>query len=147
MKMPLRRLWLILFAISSTFSQALVIPERISARQLGSDQEQQIWARSVHDSEFAAVPHTTQANCAATKPPQALATPNLLMDTPDDTSKVTVSFIIGTDGKVHSPLILESAGAEEDSTVLRTISAWRYRPATCNGVPTEAEARIGFSPR
>jgi len=116
-------------------------------RQSLVDREQQVWSTPVHDSEFAAVPHTTQASCAATQPPQALATPNPLIDEPQEDSKVTVSFIIGTDGKVHSPLILESAGTSEDNTVLNTIRAWRYRPAMCNGVPTESEAKIGFSPR
>ena len=69
------------------------------------------------------------------------------MDEPVEDNKITVSFIIGTDGKVHSPLILESNGSSEDATVLNTIRAWRYRPAMCNGVPTEAEAKIGFSSR
>jgi TonB family protein len=61
-------------------------------------------------------------------------------------TKVKVSFIIGTDGRVHSPLILESAGAG-DRTVLRTVRTWKYRPATCNGVPTETEGKIEFSSR
>jgi TonB family protein len=62
-------------------------------------------------------------------------------------TKVKVSFIIGTDGHVHSPLILESAGATGDRNVLRTVRTWKYRPATCNGVPTEAEGKIEFSGR
>jgi len=62
-------------------------------------------------------------------------------------AKVKVSFIIGTDGRVHSPLILESAGATGDRSVLRTVRAWKYRPATCNGVPTETEGKIEFSTR
>jgi TonB family protein len=62
-------------------------------------------------------------------------------------AKVKVSFIIGTDGRVHSPLILESAGATGDRNVLRTVRTWKYRPATCNGVPTEAEGKIEFSSR
>jgi len=31
--------------------------------------------------------------------------------------------------------------------VLDTVLSWRYRPATCNGVPTEAEGKIAFSSR
>jgi hypothetical protein len=31
--------------------------------------------------------------------------------------------------------------------VLNTVRAWRYRPAMCNGVPTESEAKVGFSSR
>ena len=61
--------------------------------------------------------------------------------------EVKVSFIIGTDGRVHSPLILESAGLPGDRHVLQTVRSWRYRPATCNGVPTETEGKIEFSSR
>ncbi len=110
--------------------------------------EGQVWTSAVHGAEFAAVPHTSaRAACAATQPPEALATPDPLLDRPDPLPKVTVSFIIGTDGRVHSPLVLESAGPVEDRTVLDTVSSWRYRPALCNGVPTEAEGKIEFSSR
>ncbi len=61
--------------------------------------------------------------------------------------KVKVSFIIGADGRVHSPLILVSGGPAGDRNVLQTVRAWRYRPATCNGVPTETEGKIEFSRR
>jgi outer membrane biosynthesis protein TonB len=53
--------------------------------------------------------------------------------------------VIGIDGRVYSPLILESASSTEDRTVLRTVRSWRYRPAMCNGVPTETEGKIEFS--
>jgi TonB family protein len=102
----------------------------------------------VHDAEFAALPQTvTHANCEATQLPQALATPDPLLDGPDRNAKIEVSFIVGTDGRVHSPLILEGAGGSEDRTVLNTVRSWRYRPALCNGVPTEAEAKVEFSNR
>jgi TonB family protein len=76
-----------------------------------------------------------------------LATPSPLLDNPKMNAKIKVSFIIGTDGRVHSPFILESAGPQDDQVVLEAVRSWRYRPATCNGVPTESEARIGFSGR
>jgi TonB family protein len=102
----------------------------------------------MHDSEYAAVQHpAARLSCEATQPPQALATPDPLLDEPDSNSKVTVSFIVGTDGRVHSPLVLESAGPSEDRTVLDAVRSWRYRPATCNGVPTESEAKVEFSSR
>jgi len=102
----------------------------------------------VHDAEFAALPQpVTHANCEATQLPEALATPDPLLDRPDSGAKITVSFIVGTDGLVHSPLILESAGVSEDRTVLNAVRSWRYRPALCNGVPTEAEAKVEFSNR
>jgi TonB family protein len=81
------------------------------------------------------------------QPPQALATPDPLLDETELNSKVSVSFIVGTDGRVHSALILESGGRNEDRTILDAVRLWRYRPALCNGVPTEAEAKVEFSIR
>ncbi len=102
----------------------------------------------MHDSEFAALTHpATLAECGAVQPPQALATPDPLLDESDVNSKASVSFIIGTDGRVHSALILESAGSNEDRSILDAVRFWRYRPALCNGVPTESEAKVEFSSR
>jgi TonB family protein len=150
--MPLRKLRLLIVIASASISSYASVSSsavRVSdADQSLAAREQLIWTSSVHDSKFAAVPHTTgRGSCAATQPPQALATPNPLLDQPEPTAKITVSFIIGADGLVHSPLILESAGPSEDRTVLNTVRSWRYRPAMCNGVPTEAEGKIEFSSR
>jgi TonB family protein len=79
--------------------------------------------------------------------PQALATPDPLLEEVDSKATVSVSFIIGTDGRVHSALILESAGPKEDRIVLGAVRLWRYRPARCNGIPTDAEAKVEFSSR
>lgn len=86
-------------------------------------------------------------SCELMQPPQALTTPDPLMESAEEGNRITVSFIIGTDGTVHSPLILESAGQPEDQRVLEAVRSWRYRPAMCNGVPMEAEAKIEFSNR
>jgi TonB family protein len=90
---------------------------------------------------------TANTNCEASEPPEPLATPNPLIDIAEPSGKVSVSFIIGTDGRVHSPLILESAGPVEDRTILDTVRSWRYRPAMCNGAATETEGKIEFSSR
>ena len=112
------------------------------------EREQHLWSSAVHDSEFAAMTHpAVRSECGAVQPPQALATPDPLLDETDFSSKVSVSFIIGIDGRVHSALILESAGPNEDRTILDAVRLWRYRPALCNGVPTEAEAKVEFSSR
>jgi TonB family protein len=150
--MALRKLCLlVLIASASITAHASVGSSSLRVSDGGLSlaiREHQIWTSAVRDSEFAAVPHTTaRTSCAATQPPQALATPNPLLDQPDPNAKVTVSFIIGADGLVHSPLILESAGPGEDRTVLNAVRSWRYRPAMCNGVPTEAEGKIEFSSR
>jgi TonB family protein len=98
-------------------------------------------------SQFADVPHISSAPaCEDVQPPEALTTPAPLF-TPAGQRKIKVSFIIGTDGHVHSPLILESAGIAGDRHILQTVRTWRYRPATCNGVPTETEGKIEFSAR
>ena len=84
-------------------------------------------------------------SCEDAQPPEPLTTPDPLFTPSNQARRVKVSFIIGTDGRVHSPLILESAGLAGDRHVLQTVRAWRYRPATCNGVPTETEGKIEFS--
>jgi TonB family protein len=100
-------------------------------------------------SQFVDVPHLSAraSSCEEVQPPEALATPNPLFTPNAHGRKVRVSFIIGTDGHVHSPLILESSGLIGDWHVLRTVRTWRYRPATCNGVPTETEGKVEFSSR
>jgi len=113
-----------------------------------AQRERRVWSSAVHDSKFATIAHTTsRTGCGAAQPPQALATPDPLLEDAESNSKISVSFIIGTDGLVHSPLILESAGPSEDQTVLHVVKSWRYRPALCNGVPTDAEAKVEFSSR
>ena len=150
--MPPRKLCLLVLIVSASITSLASVstsPLRVSGGDLSLDtHEHQLWTAAMHDSKFAPVPHTTaRPSCEATQPPQALATPNPLLDQPDPNGKITVSFIIGADGRVHSPLILESAGPGEDRTVLNAVRSWRYRPAMCNGVPTEAEGRIEFSSR
>lgn len=113
-----------------------------------AENEKKIWRIPARDSQFDDVLHAdASSRCEDTQPPEALATPNPILPAAKDGTKVKVSFIIGIDGRVHSPLILESAGPTGDRNVLRTVRFWRYRPATCNGVPTETEGKIEFSSR
>jgi TonB family protein len=117
-----------------------------------AENEKKIWRTPARNSQFNDVLRAdASSRCEDTQPPEALATPNPLLpaakDGTKDGTKVKVSFIIGIDGRVHSPLILESAGPTGDRNVLRTVRFWRYRPATCNGVPTETEGKIEFSSR
>ena len=108
--------------------------------------EQRIFKPAVHDSHFADVPHAyAKSRCEDTRPPVALATPNPLLVGLENDDSVTVSFIVGIDGKVHSPLILKGGDPRGDHVILDAIRHWRYRPATCNGVPTEVEAKVEFS--
>jgi TonB family protein len=144
--MPLRKLWplLWLFCFSSV-SFARPVFDRQSSLPV---REQQIWQTAVHDSKFSPIAHVSaRVGCGATASPEPIATPNPLLTHDYQNSRISVSFIIGTDGRVHSPLILEGAGGTQDGNALNTVRSWRYRPATCNGVPTEAEATIEFSIR
>ena len=84
--------------------------------------EQQFGSLAVHDANFAAMSHmTARLSCESAQPPEALATPDPLVDAPVATPKITVSFIVGTDGRVHSPLILESLGPSGDRIVLDAV--------------------------
>jgi TonB family protein len=84
-------------------------------------------------------------SCEVSHPAEALATPDPLLAPFSAESTVAVSFVIGIDGRVHSPVILESAGSAEDNLVLETLRLWRYRPALCNAAPTEMESKVEFS--
>lgn len=102
--------------------------------------------RLIRASQFVDVPHVSvRPVCQDVQPPEALTTPSPLVVAAARGRRVKVSFIIGTDGRVHSPLILESAGLSGDRDVLQAVRSWRYRPATCDGVPTEIEGKIEFS--
>jgi TonB family protein len=86
-----------------------------------------------------------EMQCGSIQPPRALATPHpSLADIPDDV-KIIVNFIIGTDGQVYSPFVLEGAGPSFERKIMETVRRWRYRPALCNGVPTDAEVRVQLS--
>jgi TonB family protein len=150
--MPVRRLCallLVAFASATCLASAIGPAAQFSSGPASlAARERQVWASALHDSKFAAMLHATAGtNCEASEPPEPLATPNPLLDNVEPSSRVSVSFIIGTDGRVHSPLILESAGPSEDRTILDTVRSWRYRPAMCNGTATETEAKIEFSSR
>jgi TonB family protein len=142
--MPLRRFIAVVLVLFPGLCFGKSVSERQSALMV---REHHAWVQPKRETEFAAIGHTTRKACEATRPPEALATPSPLLDSPQKNAKIKVSFIIGTDGRVHSPFILESTGSSDDQLVMDAIRTWRYRPATCNGVPTEAEARIGFSGR
>jgi TonB family protein len=133
---------------SMSFGSTNPDPFRIEAasNQLAA-RELVLW-KSAARSAFSEIPQVLgEARCEDTRLPEPLTTPNPLAQWQDSGIKVTVSFIIGADGKVHSPFILEGSGDASDRTVLNAIRAWRYRPATCNGVPTEMEGKTEFSSR
>jgi len=149
MRDPIRRFWLLLslfvfIYLAKVGSNASVAGPQ---RALLDEHAPAVWT-AARSSEFNNVPHVgILARCEDVQPPEALTTPNPLVMPVRQSGRVKVSFIIGTDGRVHSPLILESAGPVGDRGVLSAVRIWRFRPATCNGVPTEIEDKIEFSSR
>ena len=121
-----------------------VIPPRVPLVQ----REKNLRRVPAHISEFApASAPLALPRCGHVRPPEALLTPDPLLHVQDDDLHVRVSFIVGSDGHVHSAFVLDSGGPVEDQIVLRAVRFWRYRPALCNGVPTDSEALVRFSIR
>jgi TonB family protein len=144
------RIWplLLIVAVPASSTASVQVPPPRLRQAILTEREHRVFKTPTRAAEFSDIPHTSaRSRCADTRPPQALTTPDPLLIPMEAGLKVKVSFVIGTDGRVHSPLILQSAGPAGDRNVLRTVRAWRYRPATCNGVPTEAEGKIVFSRR
>ena len=97
---------------------------------------------AVSDADW--VPPLVQRNaCRATLPPKPLATPLPALPKARR-GKVKISFIIGTDGRLHKLVVLNSAGRAADSKAFDALRHWRYEPALCNGVPMEAEGTVEF---
>jgi TonB family protein len=143
-----RRIWPAILVMVPVVALAVSTPApRVPSATL-AQRENQVSRTLTRASQFVDVRHiSSRPDCEEVRPPEALTTPDPLLTPSAHGKKVKVSFIIGTDGRVHSPLILESAGLAGDRHVLQTVRTWRYRPATCNGVPTETEGKIEFSSR
>jgi TonB family protein len=143
------RIWPLFLIFALPIAGASTVPDAQSSRRLVlAEREHQVWKTPRRAAEFSEIPHVSaRPRCEDTRPPQALTTPDPLLFPAGAGQKVKVSFIVGADGHVHSPLILESVGTAGDRNVLQTVRTWRYRPATCNGVPTESEGKIEFSRR
>ncbi len=143
------RIWpaILFFAIGVGMLAASTTPASLNSEDF-ERRELLATKRLIRASQFVDVPHVSaRAICQDVQPPEALTTPSPMFAVAAYGRRVKVSFIIGTDGRVHSPLILESAGLSGDRDVLQVVRSWRYRPATCDGVPTEIEGKIEFSSR
>jgi len=143
------RAWrLVLWLVLPTVAAAVATSSSLVRVSDFERRESQVSRTLIRASQFADVPHLSlRSACEQIQLPEALTTPDPLFNSASRGQKIKVSFIIGTDGRVHSPLILESAGIAGDRHVLQTVRGWRYRPATCNGVPTETEGKVEFSSR
>lgn len=144
----MNRVWpAFLFSLISLLSFGVTTPDR-SMTSIRRQRDQLLSKNVVRAAQFIDVRHiSSRPSCEDVEPPEALTTPDPLFATAAAGRRIKVSFIIGVDGRVHSPLILESAGLAGDRRVLQAVRTWRYRPATCNGVPTETEGKVEFSSR
>ena len=145
----MNRVWpAILLILISLLSFAVATPDKNLSAATFAQRERKFSKSVGRAAHFADVRHiSSRPICEQVQPPEALTTPDPLFTTSSFGRKVKVSFIIGVDGRVHSPLILESAGLAGDRRVLQTVRTWRYRPATCNGVSTETEGKVEFTSR
>ncbi len=125
---------------------AVVAPSSGNPHPIPLTQREGILRRvPAHISEFSPVASPLDLpKCGDVRPPEALVTPDPLLQLQESDLNVRVSFIVGTDGHVHSAFVLESGGQQDDSIVMHAIRTWKYRPALCNGVPTDSEARVRF---
>jgi TonB family protein len=142
------RATLALLALPGLVARCSVAPSHsdFAYRSPLSRLEQSLRSAPSHISEFSPVnAPLALPKCGHVHPPEALLTPDPLLSVEDDDLKVRVSFIVGSDGHVYSAFILESGGMDEDRLVLQTVHNWRYRPALCNGVPTDSEAQVRFA--
>jgi len=59
--------------------------------------------------------------------------------------KVTVSFLIGTDGRVHDAAVSRSSGRRElDESALRALSQCVFEPAIVDGKPAEEKSSLQY---
>ncbi|SRR5258706_1829248 len=131
-------------AAGATFE---IRPWRVSEREMARKNP---WGRLVVRSTFfrEMARGAQTRSCEGNLPPEPLATPDPVLDSSDHL-RLTVSFVVGIDGHVYGPLVLEGMSqgvkAEQARPVVDAVRLWRFRPAVCNGAPTEAEAKVEFS--
>jgi TonB family protein len=86
--------------------------------------------------------------CAGkTVPPHAIDSPS--PQTPfgsqGQSSQVTLSVVVDTNGKPQNVKVVNSAGAHSDEAALRAMRNWRFKPATCGGEPMPMMIEIQFA--
>lgn len=59
-----------------------------------------------------------------------------------DDEMVTLSVFVGTDGKPHDLTVIDSVNNDYDQASLEAVRQWRFKPASCEGKPTELEIAI-----
>jgi TonB family protein len=101
--------------------------------------------RAVSDADWTP-PFEANGRCPAVLPPKPLATPLPALPKAGR-GNLKIRFVIGVDGRLHKLAVVNSAGRTADSKAFNALRQWRYEPATCNGVPMEAEGTVEFPGR
>ena len=143
--------WIMLFAFHPQASAAAfdVRYPRVTDRD-GAVPGKNPWGRLVvRSTYFREMARGAQSrSCEGNLPPEPLATPDPVLDSTDSVH-LTVSFVVGMDGRVYGPLVLEGTKdgvrSELARPVVEAVRLWRFRPAVCNGAPAESEAKVEFS--
>ena len=60
------------------------------------------------------------------------------------TSVVTISVVVGIDGKMRNPRVTSAPNHDYDEAALEAIQQWKFKPATCDGEPVEKEITTEF---
>jgi len=100
-----------------------------------------VLGRGLSNAETLATPFSLP-NCSDGFQPQPIFTPKAMLEI--NGLRVLVDLIVNAQGRIESPLILESSGETNAKQTLGIIQQWRFRPAICNGVPTNIELRVLF---
>jgi len=57
---------------------------------------------------------------------------------------VTISVVVGTDGKMRDPRVTSAPNRDYDEAALVAMQQWKFKPATCDGEPVEMEITPEF---
>lgn len=108
---------------------------------------------AMHDSVIVAVltayhvhPHLVPDRSHGVHAPRPKFTPD--PEIPDElrrsgaTGTVSVSCLVGVDGKPRSIRVSRSGGPELDASAVKTVRRWRFYPATKDGQPVEVQIEI-----
>ena len=147
-----RRIWPAVFVVAASaclcFGSELH-PRRLRLRQLSRERESQVSRTLSRASQFVDVRHiSSRPPCEEVQPPEALTTPDPLFTScgtrPESKSQLHHRDRWARAQPAHSR---EREASPAIAMFCKRCATWRYRPATCNGVPTETEGKIEFSSR
>ena len=123
----------------STFAGGSVrAPRRDTKNPFGHSRRADLGFRTTNAVWYDTEETMSGGPCARMRLPRLESAPLPLLDTE---GAVRISYIIGRDGAVEQVMVLGSVGLSERA-ILDTMRSWRFRPATCNGVPMNAEGLV-----